>query len=388
MAVSMKIQNLSTEQMEELIKRYYAGERATDLISAFQLDLKPGLLVSSFPPERTEGVCRQCSGTLVRPRQARTKTWEPRAPEYCEICGHVESSAGSHQFCHCQSCREALVRAAKARQIDESNAIQKYFAKCARQPVAINSLSIKQLVYLAAIATACADESLSTLTNTINYHPGMPPIAPRSDDLKEIIVELWSVGALGLMPNLGSSAFKIEEDRDHGLMVTGVYLDHVDWEIRVSNLGTNEIMTPSVSPLPEEALSLWHEMSQSEALAYLEAECDRFNIQIDIGEKTAAIVRDIVEYFSTSESYFLIWSSVRDLLAAKEERRMARQHVVNSIPIFLKNKFDRYVSKGFDPRKWQRFGQQSHVSQILYNKVLCLGEKGFYERPSLSHFII
>lgn len=85
-----KLSHLSDKQIKELIERYYDKEKVSDLISDFNLKLRPSQLVKHFPPEVLESECIYCDINLIRPRVSRDyQSWKT-IPEFCPNCGHEE----------------------------------------------------------------------------------------------------------------------------------------------------------------------------------------------------------------------------------------------------------------------------------------------------------
>jgi len=380
----MKIEDLPEDQLADLMRRYYDGEKVGELIEAFGLDVKPSQLVSTFPPERLPEPCRQCGGTMIRPRVGRS-SYSAESLSRCELCGHFDAPGHSWRRCSCEACADEEIKATQAREFEIVDVIDAYVRKCELAPVSLADLTIRQRIYLAALATAYADEDLRVLLHVGVEQTKMPPVAPRSADVISMIRELWSAGAIGLMRNSPRSAFDIEQKPGHPPEVVGVIPSEVIWEIQIVDVDRSAILIPNCTPTIDEALILWHEMSQSEALAYLESERDRYGIDAVAGDKTSAIIREIVEKYSTAETQCLVWMAMRDLFAAMQERYMNRRHVGNSLPVFIKNKFEHYQAKKYDPKQFDRRGKQSIVSQLLYNHVLGIGENGFTLRPTTEN---
>jgi len=81
--------HLSPEQVEMLIRRYYAGEKTTNLITEYDISCRPHLLYNAFPPEILSNQrCPHCNETMQRDRLSRSSFYKtnpgrcPRATAY------------------------------------------------------------------------------------------------------------------------------------------------------------------------------------------------------------------------------------------------------------------------------------------------------------------
>ena len=74
MARHKKLAHLTSEQVDDLVKRYNEGEKLASLIEAFNIDAKPAGLVHLLPPVVHEDLpCPYCPDTnLISKRPART----------------------------------------------------------------------------------------------------------------------------------------------------------------------------------------------------------------------------------------------------------------------------------------------------------------------------
>ncbi|WP_291722061.1 hypothetical protein [Magnetospirillum sp. 64-120] len=375
----MKIEDLSQTDLLHLIERYYAGDKVSNLIKAFGLDLKPNQFVAALPPEELDQCCRHCGNTLFRSRSSRSYSLVTKPP-HCPVCGHYE--LGGTGRCTCPACKEERSQIERAKINSVSEAISSYLREQVRPPRDYATLDIRQKVFLAALLRAAGDETC-TFIDRVDQSTSKQPIAPTEEYIREMLLELWNCGAIYVSDESEVEAFGVEQHAD-GLRVKGVYIFKTCWNVCVTGATVIEMMRPRQIEPDADALSFWIDMSVSEALAYLNNERARVGLDAPSGEKTTAIIRMIVEKYSTAEAVFFIWVTLRDVVYARESKRLNRVHAANCIPVYLSSKFEKYMSEGWEPKSYNRFGAQSLASDILYNNVLGLRGDGFTKRPSLE----
>ncbi|WP_411682865.1 hypothetical protein [Clostridium thailandense] len=100
--VNPKLKHLTDEQLQELIERYYNGERVNTLIEEYEIaDTLPGTLCKLFPPMLLKDTfCPNCNAPMFKLRESRSgySHTEP----FCTVCGHDNNN----HFCKCDYCKK------------------------------------------------------------------------------------------------------------------------------------------------------------------------------------------------------------------------------------------------------------------------------------------
>lgn len=95
-----KLAHLSKAQIENLIERYYNGERVKSLIKEYNINAKSNQLFRLFPPSTTEENCPYCDCSLIITYSSKDcNTFNKKA--YCPNCIHI-----NEKFCQCSNCKE------------------------------------------------------------------------------------------------------------------------------------------------------------------------------------------------------------------------------------------------------------------------------------------
>src|ERR1044072_2025397 len=130
-----KLSHLTVEQINQLIQRYYAGERIKHLIAEYRLNIGASELVKLFPPKICEELfCPYCTNTnLIRRYESRQSTYNTSNP-FCPTCYHIIDSP-----CNCGNCRENTYIQQDIIIAKKKELLNNYFSSC-RRPIPVSSL--------------------------------------------------------------------------------------------------------------------------------------------------------------------------------------------------------------------------------------------------------
>lgn len=94
-----------------------------------------------------------------------------------------------------------------------------------------------------------------------------------------------------------------------------------------------EILNPSYysADYADEALELWKEIAVAECIEYLQYQLDKVNFEFTPGEKTYKTFEIILNDFSVSQIYGIIWRSVADASKLYLEKGISKKHAANSV---------------------------------------------------------
>lgn len=95
-----KLAHLTSEQIDTLIKAYYAKTKVSDLIHLFNIDCARHQLYKLFPPEISSELCPNCGSVMVLPRisQGGYRN-EYKNGLRCSLCQHRKTRACSCAYC-------------------------------------------------------------------------------------------------------------------------------------------------------------------------------------------------------------------------------------------------------------------------------------------------
>ena len=110
MEINEKLKHLTETQIEEVVTMYMDKSiKISDILSKYNIDVKPGGLLKILPPVRTNDVCVICGEFLYKNIEARTAysySGEQR-DRFCLNCGHKEyaNNGWRRKKCDCNGCK-------------------------------------------------------------------------------------------------------------------------------------------------------------------------------------------------------------------------------------------------------------------------------------------
>ncbi|MGR5915371.1 hypothetical protein ACT7DA_30890 [Bacillus pacificus] len=106
-SIDKRLEHLSQEQIIDLMKKYYDGEKVANILEEYEIKISASQLYSIFPPVATEEKCVYCASVMVQPWESKSwSTYINSHKKYCIKCGHEDS-----QYCYCTYCKEIREKA-------------------------------------------------------------------------------------------------------------------------------------------------------------------------------------------------------------------------------------------------------------------------------------
>ena len=379
--VSEKLSHLSQAQVNELIRRYYSNEKIADLIKEYAIKVQPSQLVKEFPANIHEIICEYCSHNMVSYYQSKNSHPSESEPK-CPNCGHIDSDS-----CYCKNCR-ANAAAIQQKQIAvQREYIKGYIHSLNISSVSLRDLSFEEKVYLGAFVR----EGISEDFNYINpIETFINPLAPTQRLQDEILVSLSrSKRLLVLSPHSDINCFPDLEVSSGNL---SYYPTMVKWSLNVIEDGINKVplvekvMNPSEEYGAEEQYMLWRKIALEESIEYLVFSIKNvLKTDYTVGEKTVAVLSDILNNFSVSQVYGIIYSATNNALRFKAERMVSGKHAANTVIGYAQSHADKAIAGSWDLKKYgRRDCPQSAVSKFFFERILKNGSDGFYTKPELK----
>ena len=374
------LSHLSSSDISTLMARYYGGESATKLMKEYGISGRASDLYKLFPPEVFPSyICEYCDEPLVIKRPSKTRQNAPRYESelYCPICGHKPFQSQ----CKCENCLEAE----KMRLEEQLTKIDDVYSR-ELVPVDFSTLSFTSKVFLGALCRGLLKENMYEIAPLAHSGAILTP----TDQMLDILYEdLTNNGVIAVSPRSPLSAFNTNCDdfprRYYTYLVT-YYLNLLFPENK-QDLFT-EILNPSYySPeCADEALALWKEIAVSECIEYLQYRLKMVGFEFTPGEKTHKTFEIILNDFSVSQIYGIIWRAVADASKLYLEKGITKIHAANSVIGACERYAERAKINGWDLTQYNRIRDlpQSVLSLFYFNRVLGIGEKGFRNRPTIE----
>lgn len=373
------LSHLSSDEIETLIHRYYDGETATKLIKEYDLSVRASELYKCFPPEvYQEYYCEYCDEFLVMNRPSKTMRNAPKHKQdlYCPVCGHKPF----YDYCRCKNCLEEE----RQRRIDQLKQIQEVYSS-PRTPVDFFDLSFENKVFLGALCRALLRENLYEIAPCLESKVALAP----TDDLrKKMYSNLIHENIIAVSPRSPLEAFVTDSENFPNTFYTYkvTYFLNLVFPPNKQDLFT-DILNPSYysADYADKALTLWKEIAVAECIEYLKYQLDKVNFEFTPGDKTYKIFEIILNDFSVSQIYGIIWRAVADASKLYLEKGISKKQAANSVIGACERYAERAKINGWDLTQYNRIKDvpQSSLSLFYFNRVLGIGEMGFRIPPTI-----
>ncbi|MGD7009886.1 hypothetical protein [Metabacillus sp. 84] len=371
-----KIKHLNDKQIQKLIERYYKEERIQSLIDEYKIDIRPNGLVTLFPPIISEKVCPYCMSHLVEKRRSRSTT---RSQE-CLECGHYEGQA----TCMCDNCFQM-----RKKEIENEKCIKCEKIKVAYDPekfkaITEESLTKKQRLYLASVLRAAVSEDFGYI-NPLNEFAEV--ISPTPTLAIEMVTELLDYHII--IPYSGSTLTAYKESN----LLPNIYnAFSVYYLLNVESPKEKEHLIHCLLN-PEPAIFIedqefryvtWKRIAREECMQYLIHSLKKVGFEFNPGKKTIAVVNGLLDYFSTSQIFGIIFRSMANGTKLYQEKKIEKENAANFVINQCQTYGERAIAEGWDLTRYRRDFDlpQTKISEIFYDRLLQIGSLGFDQVPT------
>lgn len=374
------LEHLSSSEIDTLIQRYYKGESVKKLLSEYNISVRTSDLYKLFPPEVYEDyICDYCSDYLVLDRVSKSMSSIDRYKNelYCPVCSHRPFDPN----CCCNTCID------KKKQLKHNRLIQiKECYSKPRETVNFDTLPFTIKVYLGAICRALLCENLYEI---MSYESQQltTPLVPSNSFRKEIYDALLEYNVIKVSPRSPIEAFVLEDDFPNTFYTYKVIYElNLTYPSNKQDLYT-EILNPTYysDEYAEEALNLWRHIAVTECVEYLLYQLNKVRFNFSAGDKTFKTFEILLDDFSVSQIYGIIWKAVADASKMCLEKNITRDHAANIVIGACQRYAERAKMNHWDLTGYQRIRDlpQSTLSMFYFNRVLQIGDMGFTMPPTI-----
>jgi hypothetical protein len=382
-----KLSHLTVEQINQLIQRYYAGERIKHLIAEYRLNIGASELVKLFPPKICEELfCPYCTNTnLIRRYESRQSTYNTSNP-FCPTCYHIIDSP-----CNCGNCRENTYIQQDIIIAKKKELLNNYFSSC-RRPIPVSSLLLEHAVYLMTLTRHSLSEDLEFI---FPFDKNPVKLAPTSELTNRIINILRQENLINISARSNVEDFIYNEDLTAAI---GYYPEKVQWEflpllsLKEKREYIAELESLLKHPLPEHWLikttKLWHLIALHECLEYLRYLLESRDFAIEeISDKTYGTYETLLKKFSVGQIFNLSWQSIKDTVDYMIQKGIPKSKITSVFTGILLRKADRFLAQKWTVKNSRRdFNcSQTAVSATFFNLFLGLGDSALStQAPDIS----
>lgn len=195
MEINRKLEHLTEEQIEEVITMYKDKSiRLSNIISKYNIDVKPSGLLSILPPIKTDEVCAICGLDLYQKLKPRTGyASDSQKDKFCLECGHwvYAKSIWETKKCTCEGCKAI----AKAEEERKKKQIQEIYSKEKAQ-INFTELTLSDQIKLVYVL----------MNNSFHNVSEIAPMEPEGKWI-QYINRLTEIKAISVSPESAVNAF-------------------------------------------------------------------------------------------------------------------------------------------------------------------------------------
>lgn len=248
----------------------------------------------------------------------------------------------------------------------------------------VESLNLKERMFIGAFLRESLDEN----SDTINVSNSINPIAPSYKYQFNILSNLED-NLLIYISSETDHRFITLSDDDNGSFRYDVM--NVDYSLNVVNeLSSDNVINLLIFPEKinnvnqDDIIEFWKEIALYECIEYLEWSVESlFSTEYRVGKKTNLVFLNLLNNFSVSQIYGIIYKATNNALRYYHENRISKRQAINTIVGNALNFGERAISNNWDLSKYSRIKScpQSSLSKIFFDRYLKIGYDGFNEVP-------
>jgi hypothetical protein len=382
-----KLSHLSQEQIERLMQRYYDGEKNDLLIKEYNIDIRTGLLVKTFPILTHDDIlCPYCDIPMVSYRESKSSYAFGNPKAFCQVCKHKKYDP----YCNCENCKKLredqaeILRQKEAKLNDAKRQIliERYEYENS-MPISIDELTIKDKLYICALLRTSLSEDFKNINPLSSVKSNL---APTQKYKMNIISYLRSKLIVLFSPSTSLHSIIIENNE-----IQSYYPLDVTLKLNAPEEQYDEVIQDLLhlniddDINNETKLELWNEIGLFECLEFLYAKMDEYNLPSEhVGDKTISAIKESLKDFSISQNFNFIWRAVTNAAAFYQKSSVSKKHAVNTISGSIirsqeKAKAENWQIKGYG-RDYNY--PQTVISEVFFNNILQIGSKGFESKIS------
>ena len=380
--MNIKLSHLSKDQIDELINRYYKGEKTTDLIEEYNINISTSGLVGLFPPEINDDLyCPFCDNQSLISKRPSRSGYGPQ-PAFCPMCKHNDG-----QRCTCTNCQRIMQEKQSLIRDEKRQSIEDNFGSEIESNLKAD-LSLEEAVYILSLSRHSLSEDLYFVEP---YSDNGLYIAATYDFRDYIAMLLQTKKIIKISPTSPIEAFIFEEN----LSISSYYPTRICWEFlpgidvvekaafltelekKVKHSEWPESWSKGIAPL-------WHKIAKFECLEYFNHLLSQRGFELDkFGDKTHSTFENLLNDFSTGQVFNLTWQAVRDTTDFIVKEKIPKYRGKNNFIGAIQRKADRYIAEKWELRNSRRDFDcpQTIVSSTFFNLFLNEGQKAFEKKP-------
>ncbi|MDQ6470093.1 hypothetical protein RB619_05505 [Flavobacterium sp. LHD-80] len=381
-----QILNLTEDEQDEVVKRYYNNEPISNIIDDFNLDLHPKQLFMNLPPEVLNESCGMCGEVLIRkrlPRNNANAIGDYR--KYCSKCKHTEE-----RFCYCQHCRrKEEIEDWDEESLNNPEMTDVWLQQNKKKRINIHSLSLKDEIYLAVMLIKYSFKNSNYRRPLIVFTDAF---APTDKFSLKIIDRLYKRNIIAIYHRAED---EFPEIKDYNRSNFAYSTRNIYWSVNVESdfYNSSEMINRLLNPkeLCEKdylkMLQLWKRIALHELIEYYNFNAQKFfKMNNKIKKKTKKELFKMLDCYSVAEIYSIINKATNSTLRHQAVKKTSKNDVSKKINQEIQSIGKKVKVKNLKFKKHIRNKEcpESTLSKFFFEKVIKIGDAGFYERPSID----
>ena len=392
-----EIEHLTLAQIEDLYKKYLAGEKNANLVKEFNINIHPNKLISILPPQKLDDtLCPYCDISMYQKRKNKSQSKYNTPPIECIECSHKiyqDSNAYYKQTCHCDMClllrQQEKIEAEK----EKREKIRKIYNIDNRESAKYSELTFFQKLILLTLFRMQTEEDFEYIA-PLNTPTHTEPLSPTLYFDIECIKELYHNNVIIVDPESPIEAFHPEKnfttvDAFKTRWIPNITLDNIGDSDR-STLDT--IYTTIYKEMYDGIKLEWERdihrvlflIAREEILQYIHILSEELNVNFTAENKTREVVKQLLEKFSVSEIYYFAKKSIENAhIFYSKGYAHSKKHAANTIPSKMLSLGERAAEEKWDTYKYNRDKRapRSYLSKIFFDFFLRDEDSGFHKAP-------
>ncbi|WP_299496080.1 hypothetical protein [uncultured Shewanella sp.] len=392
--IADEIKHLSSDEIEELYKKYLDGEKNSVLVSDYKININPNKLIKILPPRiLDDALCPYCDIPMYTKRRSKSASSWDILPIECHDCNHKifpEKLGYRSQQCGCEECvivrRQQKLEAEK----EKRETIRELYDIDDREPIDYSELTFFNKLVLLTLFRMQTDEDFEYILS-LDDPSRTESLSPTEEMDIECLKELFSCSVVIIDPESRVEAFVEDEEFKSFYITRTRWIPNITFDgIERANLSKvykeiyQEIKSGIQSQWEKEIFKTLFRIAREEVLQYVHVRADELNVNFSAENKTREVVNQLLQQFSVSEIYYFVKKSVENAhIYYSKGYANNKKHAANTIPNKILSLGERAIDEGWNTYKYSRDSRapRSYISQVFYDFFLQDEDAGFHKAP-------
>ena len=370
--------HLTDEQVSDLLKRYFKGEKIVRLIEEFKIECVQNNFNKYLPQVLDPKIkCLSCGSQMAKKLVCRSNVFYVEELLKCTKCQHLHKD-----YCRCEYCLDVQYKINEAHQQSLQSLIENYCKTyiTKHEELSVNYLTFEEAVALVALVRICP----------VNEHGSYDAIykslfnfAPRGSLLTDKVVLLLDKEIIRPSATSDISAFILYEGK-----IESFEFLKVNWELNCINPHSIIAEIENCGLLGKwpqrwfsEVYRVRMELALAECQEYYEHCLEQRKITYFKEVTVDNLLKNILRDHSVAQCYRIIWCGATASSDFKARSQANPIHTKNYMAGACQRWADKARAEGWAVEPYRRNFNlpRSMLSQVLYDVMLKIGEKGFNE---------